>query len=122
MSCMKCGRDVEAGQIFCENCLEEMEKYPVKPETVVLIPTRTAGHGVKKQHQRRQTPEEQIAALEKRCKRLMITLLISWLLLAGVSVIAGISIYELDVHQWLGQNYHTAGETDPPAPNLDWGG
>ena len=121
MNCMKCGRDVEAGQTFCESCLNEMEKYPVKPDTVVLIPNRPSVAGAKKAHQRRQTPEEQIAALEKRCRRLGIMLIISLLLLASLAVAAGITVYELDVQRWLGQNYHTSQtvETTGPALNCD---
>ena len=116
MNCIKCGRDVDPDQMFCDSCREEMEKYPVKPDTVVLIPTRSAGSGVKKQHQRRQTPEEQIAALEKKCRRLAAALLVSLQLLLGMSVVAGISVYELDVHRWLGQNYITPEETETEPP------
>ena len=40
MSCMKCGKEVSEGQVFCEECLTEMERYPVKPGTPVLLPHR----------------------------------------------------------------------------------
>ena len=40
MHCMKCGRDLEPGQVFCEECQAEMKKYPVKPGTVVQLPRR----------------------------------------------------------------------------------
>ena len=42
MGCMKCGRDVQEGQIFCVSCLETMEKYPVKINAPVNLPSRKA--------------------------------------------------------------------------------
>ena len=36
MRCLKCGRESE--ETFCRICQEEMEKYPVKPGTIVLLP------------------------------------------------------------------------------------
>ena len=36
MSCMKCGKEVSEDQVFCPECLAEMERYPVKPGTPVL--------------------------------------------------------------------------------------
>ena len=38
--CLKCGREVPEDQTFCKTCLAEMEKYPVKPGVVVLLPHR----------------------------------------------------------------------------------
>ena len=111
MNCMKCGREIPSDETFCETCLEGMEQYPVRPDTVVLLPNRTEWFSAKKSHQRRQSPEEQIAALEKRCRRLFAALLISWLLLTGVSVAFGITASEWDMNRFLGQNYKTAGET-----------
>ena len=41
MSCMKCGKEVSEDQVFCPECLAEMERYPVKPGTPVLLPHRS---------------------------------------------------------------------------------
>lgn len=38
--CMRCGREIEEGQVFCQDCLKEMSRYPVDPNTVVQIPLR----------------------------------------------------------------------------------
>ena len=110
MNCMKCGRETQSDETFCQQCLEEMESYPVRPDTVVLLPNRTAWFSAKKSHQRRQTPEEQIAALEKRCRRLAAALLISWMLLTGVAVAFGITANEWDMYRLLGQNYTSSDE------------
>ena len=37
MQCMKCGLEIPDGQVFCDGCLEIMDKYPVKPGTPVHI-------------------------------------------------------------------------------------
>ena len=38
--CMRCGWEIEEGQVFCQDCLKEMSRYPVDPNTVVQIPLR----------------------------------------------------------------------------------
>lgn len=35
--CMKCGRETESPAVFCSECLEDMEKHPVKPGTPVIL-------------------------------------------------------------------------------------
>ena len=64
MSCMKCGKEVSAGQVFCDDCLLEMEKYPVKPGTPVLLPNRSATPVVHKHrfYRRQRKPEEQLSS------------------------------------------------------------
>ena len=112
VNCMKCGRENAADQAFCEDCLAEMERYPVRPNTVVQIPKRPAP--TKKSHQRHISPEEQIAALRKRCRRLMTGLVVAWLIIAALAATVGIAVYELDFQRLLGQNYSTV-ETEVPA-------
>lgn len=41
MNCLKCGKEINDGQVFCPNCLNAMEQYPVKPDTPVHLPNRT---------------------------------------------------------------------------------
>ena len=48
MQCMKCGRDVESDEVFCNSCKETMARYPVRPGVVVQLPRRTES-AVKKQ-------------------------------------------------------------------------
>ncbi len=47
MKCMKCGRKFSAEQVFCDDCLAEMEKYPVSPETPVVLPHKANAEPVK---------------------------------------------------------------------------
>ena len=37
MNCMKCGRETQNEKVFCEDCLLEMEKYPVRAGSVVPV-------------------------------------------------------------------------------------
>ena len=42
MQCLRCGRETNGDQAFCFLCESIMVKQPVKPNTVVTIPERTA--------------------------------------------------------------------------------
>jgi len=70
MQCMKCGRDLQDGQVFCDVCREDMEKYPVKPGTVVLLPSYAHYSQPKRVPARIVPHEEQIKRLKNR-NRLM---------------------------------------------------
>ena len=54
LGCMKCGKKLGFAQTFCDECLAKMEQAPVKPNTVVVLPTRPTKPVTKKKplHQR----------------------------------------------------------------------
>ena len=110
MNCMKCGREIGEGAVFCDSCLEDMKKYPVKPGIAIQLPGRKESPAAVKKAvpKRRQPPtlEEQIAKLKKRIRRLTVLWLITALLLAAaiyptVEYLTGRSI------TLPGQNYST---------------
>ena len=106
MNCMKCGRETPSEQVFCEECLTEMEKYPVKPGTVVLLPRRRDNPAVKKTTKRRTIPlEDQVKSLKKRVRYLTLALLVCLLLLAagGAYMVDHLS----KTHFKPGQNYNS---------------
>ena len=108
MNCMKCGRDVKDGQIFCPKCLELMEQCPVKPDVVVKLPSRPEAP-IKKPQPRKKapTPEEQILRLKKKNRWLIAVIC---LLLAATIALAHLSadfFHQIDVQKFLGQNYST---------------
>ncbi len=79
MNCMKCGRTIAATQVFCEECQQDMEKYPVKPDTPVLLPPRAFNPAVKRpvvHHKKLRKPEDVIASLR------------SWVIILLVLVVA----------------------------------
>ena len=116
MTCMKCGREIPAGQVFCDSCLETMEKYPVKPDAAVHLPLRKETSSSKKPGSRRRQlpPEEQILLLRKRNRRLRLTVTILSILLAAA--IAGAVLLQLHPDATnvlpMGRNY-----TIDPTPN-----
>ena len=111
MYCMKCGREMEAEQAFCEDCLLGMEKYPVKPGTAVQLPVRkTASQARKVQKRRTISPEEQIARLKKRIWFLCGILVVTLALLAAM-IYPTVTFFIRNYNLRPGQNYHTETST-----------
>ena len=48
MKCLRCGNNAAEDQLFCDECLTNMEKHPVKPGTPVHIPKRPERKAVKR--------------------------------------------------------------------------
>lgn len=106
MNCLKCGREIEEGQVFCNDCLVQMAKYPVKPRTAVQLPSRGSAAVSKKVHSRRRSktvPEEQLKALKKRIRILSVLLSVCVVLLIVLSVV---TLRYMSANRLLpGQNY-----------------
>ena len=116
MNCMKCGRETVKDDVFCAQCLAEMESYPVRPGTVVQLPQRREEPVVKKSSGRRKAapaPEEQVKRLKKAIRKLWVTILVLVLLLAAAGHFAGKYILEATAEFLPGQNYHSVTETLP---------
>lgn len=106
MFCMKCGREVGEGQVFCSDCLLEMAKYPVKPGTVVRLPKRREITNSRKAFTWRKTltPEEQLRKLRRQLRTAVIVGLVMFLLLCAALYPAVLYLIEED-HLLPGQNY-----------------
>lgn len=110
MYCMKCGREIQEGNVFCQDCLAEMEKYPVRPDTVVLLPRRREPFLIKKPPKRHvPTPEEQLAVLRK-CV-MILTILLAVCVTAIILMFRPTMHYVLDEHVEIGQNYSSVTST-----------
>ena len=104
MNCMKCGRETEGEAVFCQECLVEMEKYPVQPGAVVLLPRRRETPLIKKMPKRHiPTAEEQNVLLRKIVMWLSVALAIC--VVAIVLMFNPTMHYVLDEHVEIGQNY-----------------
>ncbi len=105
MNCMKCGREVPSGQVFCEDCLAAMKQYPVDPDTPVQLPRRQSqSAAVKKTPKRRAVPpEEVIAGLKKQVRLLIIALTVVTVL--ALALLYPAVRYLKEDHFALGQNY-----------------
>ena len=72
MACLKCGRATK--DVFCDECKQIIDQYPVKPGTPVSIPDREAYFEQKRANQprRKATTEEQNQQLRKLLKILLV--------------------------------------------------
>ena len=113
MKCMRCGRDIEAGQVFCPECLENMSRHPVAPGTPIRIPRRPDPQLRRTVRRKQVSEEEQIRILKKRL-RIMV-----WLFAITLAALIALSIptviHFTQEHNVLpGQNYSSAtGGTAP---------
>ena len=113
MRCMKCGREQETEQVFCDECLLEMEKYPVSPDVKVQLPLRRTQVPRKTQTRRRTlSPEEQIRMLKKRVWLLSGILVVTLALLASMAY-PTVNYFIRHYHLRPGQNYSTVVNTTP---------
>ena len=116
MKCIKCGRETD--QTFCEKCRAEMEKYPVKPGTIVLLPKERPAN--KKPQPRRQAtpPEEKLRSQRRTIRRLSraVAVLLVLLVLTGIAIV---QLVERSAKPAVGQNYSTvtkpSGESTLPS-------
>jgi len=107
MYCLKCGRETDGNQIFCDGCLESMTHYPVKHDIVVQLPARSTSP-VLKQTSPRKRPvslEERFAKTIRRNRWLTgaVILLSLALILATLSLVHQAS--QLQPGQLIGRNY-----------------
>ena len=86
MSCLKCGQEVSAGQVFCDSCLADMEQYPVKPGTPVIIPNQTAPLPSTRNYKRTNKSQDLITAQRRLIGWLLTTILILILAVAALTV------------------------------------
>ena len=114
MNCMKCGRELKEGQVFCDTCLENMEKEPIRINTPVPIPVQpkpVASH-------RRPilNPEEEVKRLEKINQNLILFLILTTV--AMILFALGLFHQEvLDVVDNLGRNYSVVETVSEEADN-----
>lgn len=90
MNCLRCGREKEEGNAFCSGCLSEMEKHPVSPNTVVVLPSRRRAPVKKVNLPRRPKPTQQqlLQKSRRRCRNLAIANAVLVLLLAGAIAVS----------------------------------
>ena len=83
MKCMRCGNKIQAGAVFCESCLADMERYPVDPSTPIYLPRREKHVANKRSKKRALKPEEQLRRTRHLVVWLMAIILVLSIALAG---------------------------------------
>lgn len=113
MNCLKCGRETSSEQCFCQECLLDMEKYPVKPGTAVQLPKRREGSAFRRNAKRRNVGlEDQIKSLKNRVRLLTVLLILSLAVIA--SLVYPAWEYLFKDHFLPGQNYSSIVTTTAP--------
>ena len=81
MNCLKCGKETQEKQVFCDSCLAVMATYPVKPDVAITLPKHTEEAVVNKPTRRKKTIpyEEQVEHLKLKNRRLRILCLVLFL-------------------------------------------
>ena len=112
MNCIKCGVKIAADQVFCPECLEDMQKHPVKPDTPLFLPAqRPISTGKRTSRKKTIKPEERISSLRKTVVTLIIMNMILLILLT-FSVMMLLNITGTKEIPFLpGQNYGTSPST-----------
>ena len=106
MHCMKCGQEIQDGQVFCPDCLAVMAKHPVSTNAHAVILKRPAKASEKKA--REIPPAEQIAGLKKAVRRLWVAIVV---LVAAVGVLTTLLVLQYNTPEPqapIGRNYTTA--------------
>lgn len=112
MNCMKCGRELDSEQAFCDDCLLEMKKYPVLSGTAVQLPLRARTTPPKKSQPRRRTIslEEQVKILKKRIWVLAGALTVTIALILAL-IYPAVNYFLKSYYLRPGQNYTTVVST-----------
>lgn len=116
MNCLKCGRKTSGNQVFCEDCLQMMQHYPVKPGTAIHLPRRDATFQEKKQHDRSREPSKEDTLLQLRRMTHFLTATIA-VLSVLLLLTASMLIHTLDKEKpssSIGRNYTTADSKSQP--------
>lgn len=108
MNCIKCGREIPLGQVFCKECLAQMAEHPILPGTPVQLPVHKPQPPRKQSNSRKvRKPEEQIARLRRRVHGLIIALIAVTLVGAvAISILVNVVIKSRST-VLPGQNYST---------------
>ena len=106
MNCMKCGREIEEGQVFCIDCLKDMARYPVRPGTAVHLPKRPSYTPIRRAVPKRKSipPEEMVKKQRRLIRRLMAALTVALLVIALLAYPAIAHLLENE-NFLTGQNY-----------------
>lgn len=85
MHCIRCGRELPLGQVFCKDCLADMNQHPVDPATPVILPPPPPVVSNRRPTRKARKPEEQLS----RLRRAMVSMLVLFMvvILAGTMLI-----------------------------------
>ncbi len=105
MNCIKCGRETANSQIFCPDCLDGMNVYPVKPGTPVVLPPlgKESAAPSRPAKRRPASQEEQLQQLRSSVRWLSFGLIAA---LAAFVAAALMVLWLLDGPDFLGEMFY----------------
>ena len=88
MKCLKCGKDTDKETVFCNECLQSMEEYPVKPGTAIQLRRREVIQAQKKvsRPKRHSDAAEQVIYLKKLIGAMAVLLVVAVIVLGIFTV------------------------------------
>lgn len=116
MNCLKCGKETADGQVFCADCQQIMQQYPVKPGTAIHLPHRDSVSADKKQHEkiRDASRADTVAQLRRMIHWLTATIaILSVLLLLTASMLIH-TLNKENSANTIGRNYTTSDSANQP--------
>lgn len=113
MYCMKCGKEIGEGRVFCDDCLEVMSQYPVRQGTPVHLPNNAPSAEKKVAPKKRQlTPEEHLLRFQAATRWLSVAL-VSSLLILSITISLLVSVLNTPAAaNDIGKNYNTVNTLD----------
>lgn len=113
MNCIKCGRELHGAQVFCGECQQNMELYPVKPGTPVHLPAQSPQSEIKAKTARFRKnlpPEMRIRKLRTTVRLLVLALAAVLLAFALTALLTLHLLDQRDQQSRIGQNYQVTAE------------
>ena len=107
MNCMKCGREIALGQVFCKECLADMADYPIKPGTPVILPVQEPRSVNRRSNRKPRKPEEQLSTLRAVATVLSLLLIAVTLTFGFITQSLLNKLEEAPEEPTPGQNYST---------------
>ena len=107
--CIKCGRELRGEQVFCRECQEEMENYPVKPGTLVHLPVRMPSGEEKPKSSRiakNLPPEIRLRRMRTTVRLLTLALIALFFAFSLTALLTLHLLNQRDQQNRIGQNYH----------------
>lgn len=106
MYCLKCGGETPEQQLFCPDCLQSMEEYPVRADTPIQLPKRQAQVPAKRSRQKEVPPEVLLPKLRAKIRRLSLCICLLILALALTLATFFFNIFQEEEEPTLtGRNY-----------------
>lgn len=108
MKCIKCGKDTAGSDVFCEECLADMELHPVKPGTPILLPPREQQPAAKRSRKRQTRPEAKISSLKATIRWLLVAIMVLVIAFTMAVTMLLHLLQQNDNSLAPGQNYQTS--------------